>query len=74
MHIENVIRAFAGAVILLSLALGTSPSPAFQSAHWLWLTAFVGFNLLQNSFTGLCPLERVLRRIGLKSGGAACGI
>lgn len=74
MHIENVIRAFAGVVILLSLALGAAGSPLFLSAHWLWLTTFVGFNLLQSSFTGLCPLEKVLRRIGLKSGGAACGV
>lgn len=72
MSIENVIRLFAGTVILLSLALGASASPLFHSSHWLWLTAFVGFNLFQSSFTHLCPLERVLARLGLKSGGAAC--
>lgn len=73
MPIENVIRAFAGVVILLSLALGVAASPVFQSANWLWLTAFVGFNLFQSAFTRLCPLESVLRRLGLKSGGTACG-
>jgi len=73
MNIENIIRLFAGSVILVSLALGAAASPLFQSAHWLWLTAFVGVNLLQSSFTHLCPLETVLRRLGLKSGGAACG-
>ncbi|MBL8325189.1 MAG: DUF2892 domain-containing protein [Rubrivivax sp.] len=72
MSIENVIRLFAGTVILLSLALGAMASPLFHSSHWLWLTAFVGFNLFQSSFTRLCPLERVLARLGLKSGGAAC--
>lgn len=72
MPIENVIRAFAGVVVLLSLALGASASPLFHSPHWLWLTAFVGFNLLQSAFTRLCPLESVLRRLGLKSGGSAC--
>jgi hypothetical protein len=73
MAIENVIRAFAGVVILLSLALGVAGSPLFQSTNWLWLTAFVGFNLFQSAFTRLCPLESVLRRLGLKSGGTACG-
>lgn len=73
MSIENVIRAFAGTVVLLSLALGVAASPLFQSPHWLWLTAFVGLNLLQSAFTRLCPLETVLRRLGLKSGTSACG-
>lgn len=74
MNIENVIRLFAGTVILTSLALGAAASPLFHSSHWLWLTAFVGVNLLQSSFTRLCPLETVLRKLGLKSGGVACGI
>lgn len=74
MNIENVIRLFAGTVILASLALGAQASPLFHSSNWLWLTAFVGANLLQSSLTGLCPLQTVLRKLGLKSGGAACGI
>ena len=74
MAIENVIRAFAGAVVMLSLAFGVAASPLFHSTNWLWLTAFVGFNLFQSAFTRLCPLESVLRRLGLKSGGTACGI
>lgn len=73
MSIENIIRMFAGSVILVSLAFGVAASPLFHSSHWLWLTAFVGANLLQSSFTRLCPLESILRRIGAKSGGAACG-
>jgi len=73
MSIENIIRMFAGSVILVSLAFGVEASPLFHSSHWLWLTAFVGANLLQSSFTRLCPLESILRRLGAKSGGAACG-
>lgn len=57
MIIENQIRAFAGAFVLLSLALGWWIHPAF-----LLFTAFVGLNLLQSAFTGLCPLESLLRR------------
>lgn len=74
MAIENVIRAFAGAVVMLSLAFGVAASPLFHSTNWLWLTAFVGFNLFQSAFTRLCPLESVLRRLGLKSAGTACGV
>ena len=59
MTIENQIRAFAGAFVLLSLSLGWWVHPAF-----LLFTAFVGLNLLQSAFTGLCPLESLLRRIG----------
>jgi hypothetical protein len=74
MNLENIVRAFADTVMLISLALGAAASPLFQSAHWLWLTAFVGFNLLQSSFTRLCPLETMLRKLGVMSTGAACGI
>ena len=74
MSLENIIRAFAGTVILVSLELGVAASPLFHSANWLWLTAFVGFNLLQSSFTRLCPLETMLRKLGVRSSGAACGI
>jgi hypothetical protein len=52
---ESVIRRFAGVFILISVALALWVHPA-----WLAFTAFVGFNLLQSSFTNFCPLERVL--------------
>lgn len=65
MKMENIIRMFAGVVILSSLTLAQLHDP-----RWLWLTAFVGFNLLQSSITGFCPLEIVLRKLGL--GGSCC--
>ncbi len=74
MSTESAVRIFAGLFVLISLALGAAASPVFHSAHWLWLTAFVGLNLFQSGFSGFCPLEKILRRIGLKSGGAACGV
>jgi hypothetical protein len=61
MTMENTIRAFAGSFVLGSLALAHWVSP-----QWLWFTAFVGFNLLQSSFTGFCPLEMILKRISVK--------
>jgi hypothetical protein len=74
MTIESFIRMFAGALVLLSVTLGAAASPLFVSGHWLWLAVFVGANLFQSSFTGLCPLERILRKAGLRSGGPACGV
>jgi hypothetical protein len=65
MNVQRMIRIFAGTFVLLSLALGVAASPVFVSTHWLWLTAFVGANLLQSGFTGFCPLEIVLRRMGV---------
>lgn len=65
MSVERVIRIFAGSFILISLALGVEASPLFVSQYWLWFTAFVGANLLQSGFTRFCPLEIVLRRLGV---------
>ena len=70
MTIEKTIRIFAGAVVLVSLALGVAASPLFHSANWLWLTAFVGANLFQSGFTGWCPLEMILTRLGMKHAAA----
>lgn len=68
MKLENAIRALAGTMILASLALAHYVSP-----HWLWLTAFVGANLLQSAFTGFCPAETVLKKLGAGKGGSCCG-
>ena len=57
---DYIIRRFAGVFILLSLAAAHWLSPM-----WLLFTAFVGANLLQSSFTHVCPLERVLGRAGI---------
>lgn len=57
---DKIIRRFAGTFILLSVALAVWVDP-----WWLAFTGFVGFNLLQSSATGFCPLERILGRAGL---------
>jgi hypothetical protein len=67
MKLENWIRFFAGVFILASLALAR-----FHSPHWLWFTAFVGFNLLQSSLTGFCPLEMVLKKFGVARAPSNC--
>ena len=69
MKLENIIRALAGTMVLASLALAHWVHP-----NWIWLTVFVGANLLQSAFTGLCPAETILRKLGVgKGGGSCCG-
>ena len=63
MSTERIVRLVAGTFILTSLALAH-----FHSVHWLWFTAFVGFNLLQSSLTRFCPLEIVLTKLGIDTG------
>jgi hypothetical protein len=62
MTVERGLRGIAGTVILASVALG-----AFHHRYWLFLTAFVGLNLLQSAFTNWCPMVWLLERCGLKS-------
>ncbi len=65
MSIDKIVFAFAGVVVLASLALSQ-----YHSVNWLWLTAFVGANLTQAAFTGFCPLASILKMAGAKPGQA----
>jgi len=65
MNIDRLVMRFAGSVILVSVALAY-----FFSPWWLLATLFVGANLLHASFTGFCPLAKMLRRFGAKPGCA----
>ena len=64
----RLVRMFAGIFILLSLALGVPGSPLYVSQWWLAFTVFVGANLLQSSVTRWCPLEIILRKLGVEPG------
>lgn len=61
MTVSCAVTAFAGFMVLLSVALSWAVSPQF-----VWLTLFVGANLLQSAFTGFCPVARVFRALGLR--------
>jgi len=63
MTIENLIRILAGTLVLASLALGR-----WVSEWWLLLAVFVGLNLIQSAFTGFCPAELILTKLGLGQG------
>ena len=65
MSLEQSVTAFAGVMILISVALTQLVSP------WWWLlTAFVGVNLLQSAFTGFCPAAMIMRKLGIGRGVA----
>ena len=66
MTVERALRLMAGAVILISVALAH-----FHSINWLWLTAFVGLNLLQSAFTNWCPAMAIFRAMGMKDASCA---
>jgi hypothetical protein len=63
MKMEQVVRIFAGCMVLLSLALTQWVHPGF-----VWLTVFVGFNLIQSALTGFCPAEIFFKKIGIGRG------
>ena len=65
MNVDRAVMAFAGIMILASVLLALYVSP-----YWLALTAFVGLNLLQASFTGFCPAAMIFSKLGLRSGRA----
>ena len=63
MTVNEALRAMAGIVVLLSLALGY-----WVHQNWYLLTAFVGVNLLQSAFTKWCPAMTIFKKLGLKEG------
>ena len=65
MNIDKAVLAFAGLMVLVSIALAHYVSP-----YWLWLTVFVGLNLLQASVTGFCPAAKIFKALGAKEGSA----
>jgi hypothetical protein len=71
MTMERILRGMAGTVTLASLLLAaTSGTFELAKPSWLWLTAFVGLNLLQSAFTDWCPAMWLLGKFGVRR--AAC--
>jgi hypothetical protein len=67
MILENAVRIMAGTMMLISVAL-----TYWVSQWWLLLGAFVGLNLIQSAFTGLCPAECIFRKLGIGKGDGSC--
>jgi hypothetical protein len=66
MNLDRAVMAFAGVMILISVAL-----VYFVSPKWLLFTAFIGLNMLQASFTGFCPAAMIFKKLGVRGGGCA---
>lgn len=68
MKIQSIIYLVAGTFVLTGVTLGH-----FVDERWLLLAAFVGLNMFQTAFTGFCPLERILLKLGVGQAGGSCG-
>ena len=66
MTLDRAVQAFAGVMVLVSVALTW-----FVSHYFVWLTVFIGFNLFQSAFTGFCPAAKVMRKLGIGRGDAS---
>ena len=69
MTIDRIVHSFAGAMVLAGLALTRWVHPNF-----VWLTVFVGANLLQSGITNGCLMSRILKKLGVPEGPSACGL
>jgi hypothetical protein len=65
MNVDKAVMAFAGSIVLLSVALAH-----FVSPWWLLLTVFAGVNLMQASVTGFCPAAIIFKKLGCRAGEA----
>ncbi|CAG1010806.1 MAG: DUF2892 domain-containing protein [Rhizobiaceae bacterium] len=65
MSLDRSVLAFAGIMVLLSVAL-----TALVSHYFMWFTVFIGLNLLQSALTGFCPAASIFRKLGIKPGCA----
>ncbi|TXH62728.1 MAG: DUF2892 domain-containing protein [Thiothrix sp.] len=65
MTIDRMVLAMAGVIVLLSVLLAV-----YHNINWLWLTGFVGLNLLQSAFTGFCPAAIIFKKLGFQAGCA----
>jgi len=62
MTIEKALMIMGGSMVILSALLSKYHDPL-----WIWLTVFVGFNMIQSSFTGFCPPAMLMKKMGVKS-------
>ena len=67
MTVNQFVRIIAGFFIMTSLVLAHFSGQVDMSRlSWLWFTAFVGANLFQSGFTKFCPLDLILKKLGVQ--------
>ena len=65
MTLDRIVLLFAGVMTLAGVALTLWASP-----HFIWFLAFIGANLIQSAFTGICPAARAFKAMGFREGAA----
>lgn len=60
MTIERSALLIVGIIVLGSVLLAV-----YHNINWLWVTGILGAHLIQASFTGLCPVIAILKKLGL---------
>ena len=63
MTVDRMVRLTAGMMVLVSIVLTN-----YVDSNWVWLTVFVGFNLMQSGLTNICPLAKILKKMGMSEG------
>ncbi|MDP1681953.1 MAG: DUF2892 domain-containing protein [Burkholderiales bacterium] len=72
MTVNSWVRVIAGLFIMLSLTLAhVNGQINISQMSWLWFTAFVGANLFQSGFSKFCPMDTILKKVGVKEAGSA---
>ncbi|HHF2955878.1 TPA: DUF2892 domain-containing protein [Vibrio diabolicus] len=61
MTLENAVRIFAGTMVLISVIL-----TVFVHSNFIWFTVFIGVNLIQSAYTGICPVAYFLKKFGFR--------
>ncbi|EHV5553771.1 DUF2892 domain-containing protein [Vibrio parahaemolyticus] len=61
MTLENAVRVFAGTMVLVSVILAV-----FVHSNFIWFTVFIGVNLIQSAYTGICPAAYFLKKFGFR--------
>ena len=61
MTLENAVRIFAGTMVLISVIL-----TVFVHSNFIWFTVFIGVNLIQSAYTGICPDAYFLKKFGFR--------
>lgn len=62
MTVDRYLRLIAGALVMLTVALGY-----WVNSYWYLFTVFIGLNLFQSAFTNWCPMMTILRKLGVRS-------
>jgi len=70
MTIERGLFLLASIMVIASTVLDM----IFPAGYWQWFTLFVGFNMLQSTFTGFCPPKFLFKKLGMKTEAEMCNI